>query len=189
MAKELSLAPSESAGMDLSSTKRALTTISRVISLISGIVDSTTIVTYSLLVGLVVLDVILRSAFNSPLPWGNEVSGFILIMAIFAPCARCEENNAHIRLDFMDSKLGRTGKLVLNIVIQALAAVWMGFVSITTIMEVPSMMATRETGIEFQYPLWPLRLLVGLMTFLLLLRLCVNLVSLLATGKKGESHD
>ncbi len=119
-------------------------------------------------------DIVLRTCFNSPLPWGVEVSGLLLIVCFFSAACTCEEEKSNIALDFLSVKFSPIGKNILELVSCVAGGVWIGLLSFRNFIEVPDMIEYGETGVEFHYPLWPLRLFLAISLLLMFLRLCIN---------------
>ncbi len=140
---------------------------------------------YPLIILIVLTDVVLRYFLNSPLPWGVELSGLLLIGAFFGPAPQCEEVKANIYLDFLYNTFSIRGKHLVDILGQFIGLFWIGMLSVRTFMEVPDMISMGETGIQFEYPLWPLRFFLGLVTSILALRLVLNIFIIMGKIKKG----
>ena len=141
---------------------------------------------YPLLIVIVLVDVTLRTALNSPLPWGNEVSGLLLILCFFGPACICEEEKSNIALDFLSAHFSELGQILLYLVSSLIAGVWIGLLAYRNFVEIPEMIKYGETGVEFQYPLWPLRLFLAIALLFLFIRLCLNLVILgRKLGRRG----
>lgn len=142
-------------------------------------------VVYPILICIVLADICLRTFFNSPLPWGNEVSGLLLIICFFAPACICEEEKSNIALDFLSSRFSQRGKRMVELVGCLAGGAWIGLLSFRNFIEVPDMITYGETGVEFHYPLWPLRLFLAVALLLLFARLCLNFVALIGKLKRG----
>lgn len=142
-------------------------------------------VAYPVLICLVLTDITLRTFFNSPLPWGIEVSGLLLIICFYSAACICEEDKANIALDFLSSSFTPFGKKLVEIVSCIAGGIWIGLLSYRNFVEVPEMIEYGETGVEFHYPLWPLRLFLAIALLLMFLRLVVNLFKAFRSTEKG----
>lgn len=148
--------------------------------------DISAFVAYPILICVVLSDIVLRAFFNSPLPWGNEVSGLLLIICFFGPVCTCEQEKNNIALDFLFSHFSHRAKWCVELTGSIAGAIWIGLLSWRNFIEVPQMMEYGETGVEFHYPLWPLRLFLALACLLLFLRLCLNSVNLVGKILRGK---
>lgn len=144
-------------------------------------------VAYPVLICVVLTDICLRTFFNNPLPWGMEVSGLLLIICFFAPACACEEEKAHIALDFLSVRFSPFGKRLVDMLGCLAGAVWTGLLSYRNFTEIPAMMQYGETGVEFHYPLWPLRLFLAVALLLLFFRLCLDAITLFGTLKREDA--
>ena len=154
-----------------------------------GFLNFGAFVAYPVLICLVLADISLRTFFNSPLPWGVEVSGLLLIFCFFAPACVCEEEKSNIALDFLSARFSPSGKAVVDLFGCLAGALWIGLLSFRNFVEVPEMIKYGETGVEFHYPLWPLRLFLACALLLLFLRLCLGAVALIRSlrGLRGKA--
>lgn len=148
--------------------------------------DFSAFVAYPILILVVLTDIVLRAFFNSPLPWGNEVSGLLLIICFFGPVCACEEARNNIALDFLYTHFSHRAKWVVDLIGSISGAIWIGLLSYRNFVEVPEMIEYGETGVEFHYPLWPLRLFLAFALLLLFLRLCLTTVSLIGKISRGN---
>jgi len=142
-------------------------------------------VAYPVLICLVLTDISLRTFFNSPLPWGIELSGLILIVCFFAPVCTCEEEKSNIALDFLSCKFSPLGTAILELVSCVSGGLWIGLLCYRNFVEIPDMIEYGETGVEFHYPLWPLRLFLAISLLLLFLRLLLNGIKAAKSITKG----
>lgn len=149
-----------------------------------GFLNFGAFVAYPVLIVVVLTDILLRTFWNTPLPWGVEVSGLLLIFCFFAPVCVCEEEKTNIALDFLSSHFSPRGKTLVDLFGCAAGALWIGLLCYRNFVEVPEMIRYGETGIEFHYPLWPLRLFLALALLFLFARLCLHVAA--AVGKLGK---
>lgn len=162
------------------------TSLDRTVSKIAKVfLDFASFFAYPFLICIVLTDIVLRTVFNSPLPWGNEVSGFLLIICFFAPACTCEEDKSNIALDFLSCRFSQCGKWLVELLGCLSGGIWIGLLAYRNFTELPDMLHYGETGVEFHYPLWPLRLFLALALVLLFVRLCLNIVDLIGKIKEG----
>jgi TRAP-type C4-dicarboxylate transport system permease small subunit len=128
-------------------------------------------VIYPLILLVIVIDVVGRNFFNAPLSWAIEGSGLFLIGAIFLAVPRVELDREHILLDILYARYSPRMKLICDMLTRAFAALWMAAATIRSTMEIPTSIALSESGTDFRYPFWPIRVV---MTFgFIVLTLCL----------------
>jgi TRAP-type C4-dicarboxylate transport system permease small subunit len=115
---------------------------------------------YPVILLVIVIDVIGRNFFNMPLSWAIEGSGLFLIGAIFLAVPRVELDREHILLDILYARYSPRMKLICDMLTRAFAALWMSAATIRSAMEIPTSIALLESGTDFRYPFWPMRVLM-----------------------------
>ena len=130
--------------------------------------------------------IILRYLLNRPLTWGMEFTGLMLLALFFLTITRCEEAGRLIRVEILYDKLPAKVKLSFDILSKLLGLSLFGPLSYQSFVMAPDMYRTGEAGIEFLWPLWPLRLLVGALSLLCFFRLLVDLPGMFKRLIKGE---
>ncbi|MFF0990577.1 TRAP transporter small permease [Kocuria nitroreducens] len=64
--------------------------------------------------GLIILQVVSRYVFNTPIAWTEELARFALLWLAFVSAGFVMARRIHIAVDLLVSKLGRTGALVVD---------------------------------------------------------------------------
>lgn len=135
-----------------------------------------TYLVYPAILLVIIIDVIGRNFFLAPLSWATEGSSLFLIAAIFLAVGRVELERGHILLDILYTHYSPKTKLKCDIFTRSLAALWMCGATIRSALEVPTSIALRESGQDFRYPYWPLRILMTIGFLTLTLCLIANIV-------------
>jgi TRAP-type C4-dicarboxylate transport system permease small subunit len=68
------------------------------------------------LMGLVIADITGRYLFNSPVPMTYEVGSFMMVFVVFLAMAYTQRAGAHIRVEFLTSRLPARVRMILDIV-------------------------------------------------------------------------
>lgn len=134
-------------------------------------------VLYPIIVGVITFDVGGRFLVNSPLSWGTEGSGLLLIMAIFLICATVDADNAHIRLDLFYSNFKERTKYIVNIITCLVAGFWVYLLSVQSYKEIFVSYDMLESGMDVTLPFWPIRLVMTFAFVLLGAQLLLSLIS------------
>jgi TRAP-type C4-dicarboxylate transport system permease small subunit len=134
---------------------------------------------------IVMYEVVVRTVFNAPTTWGQEVAVYLLLAAAFLGFAPTLAAGQHIRIDILSSRFGPRTQAVLecmfNLAIAAFAAlvVWGG-----SEMLLQSFRFGRKSLTLLEVPVWIPQLLIPVGG-------CLLLISALhgawrSTGNAGE---
>jgi TRAP-type C4-dicarboxylate transport system permease small subunit len=129
---------------------------------------------------LVSLDVILRYVFNSPLPWGRDVNGLLLLITIFSALPHGWDKGYHIRMEVFYNRLGGRGRTLADIATASAGILFFALMGVQAIRFAPYMAATGETGEDLLLPVWPFMAYMGFCALVLVARLIGN--------PSGEEH-
>jgi len=109
----------------------------------------------------VVVGAVLRYVFNSPIPGGNEVLELASVATVMLALPYCTTQDAHIRIDLLDSLLGDIGRLVTELLYCVIGLIVLWFL-------VKSYAARTVEAYEYEdvtnmldIPLWPFYTLTG----------------------------
>lgn len=137
---------------------------------------------------IVCYEVISRWAFNNPTKWVHEVSGFIFGVTFILAGAYVLQVKAHVNVDILLNALSPRARAGLNIfnflfiLITCGALVWYGSTSAWD-----SIKVLEHSQSEFGPPLYPIRAVIPIGAFLVLLQGVAGLIRdiyLAATGRE-----
>lgn len=134
-------------------------------------------VLYPAIVIVILIDVIGRNFFATPLSWAIEGSGLFLIGAIFLAAPRVELDKGHILLDILYANYSKKTKLYCDMLTRAVACLWMMAATLRSSVEIHTAFILNESGTDFRYPFWPMRVIMTIGFLLLTLGLLSNVVS------------
>lgn len=140
---------------------------------------------YPAILLVICIDVIGRNFFDTPLSWAIEGSGLFLIGAIFLAVPRVELDKGHILLDILYANYSRKMTLVCDMLTRAFAFLWMLAATIRSSFEIPTAYALNESGADFRYPFWPMRVIMTLGFLVLTLALLYNVIDAYRQLRKG----
>lgn len=123
---------------------------------------------------LVSLDVVLRYIFNSPLPWGRDVNGLLLLITIFSALPHAWDQGYHIRMEVFYNRLGRRRRIWADIATGSAGILFFGLMGIQALRFAPYMASTGETGEDLLLPVWPFMAYMGVCALVLVGRLIGN---------------
>lgn len=172
------------------SKKIAKTAVSLVDGLNKGMYGLSMVIVYALVV-LVSLEVLLRYAFNYGFVWSLEVVEFSMAALGFLMLARCQALDFHISIDALttrlDSKKQAILKLVNTILVLAFIVIliWVGWQS-----ALRALVSETKTE-QAELPVFPLRLVVPVGSFVMLLQLIVDITRQVRSISSGKlsSHS
>lgn len=133
-------------------------------------------------------DVIGRNFFETPLSWAIEGSGLFLIGAIFLAVPKVELDKNHILLDILYDIYPKRAKLVCDLLTRLLAGLWMLAATVRSSFEIPTAYMLNESGADFRYPFWPMRVIMTIGFLVLTLSLLYNVVDAYKQLRKGGQN-
>ena len=129
---------------------------------------------YPLILVVITIDVIGRNFFHYPLSWAIEGSGLFLIGGIFLAMGKVELEKSHIMLDIIYDHYPRKMKLFVDFSTRIIVTLWMAATAIRSAMEIPTAYNLMESGADFRYPFWPMRVVMTFGFFTVTLCLLYN---------------
>jgi TRAP-type C4-dicarboxylate transport system permease small subunit len=133
-------------------------------------------VLYPAILLVICTDVIGRNFFGTPISWSIEGSGLFLIGGIFLAVPRVELDNSHILLDILYANYSHKMTRICDIVTRTFAFLWMVAVTVRSALEIPTSITMQESGADFRYPFWPMRVIMTIGFLMLTLALVHNIV-------------
>ena len=156
-------------------------------SLSESLVSFNNVVLVPFFVFIVTFDVlILRYCLNRPLAWGAELQGYLLLLLFFLCMTKCEEDESHIRMEILFDHYSKRGKVFVDIVSAFIGLLFFSVLGWQSFLMVPEMIEIGMTGIEFLWPLWPLRLALALLSMLCAVRIFLKIIAKIGLFIRGE---
>ena len=138
---------------------------------------------------LVSLDVILRYVFNSPLPWGRDVNGLLLLITIFSALPHGWDRGYHIRMEVFYNRLRGRARNWADVATGASGILFFALIGVQAIRFAPYMASTGETGEDLLLPVWPFMAYMGVCSLVLVARLIGNPTGEEYIGLGAEVED
>ena len=145
-------------------------------------------VLYPAILIVVFIDVVGRNFFDTPLSWAIEGSGLFLIGGIFLAAPRVELDRGHILLDILYANYSKKSKLICDILTRFVAFLWMVGATWRSSIEIHTSFILDESGTDFRYPFWPMRLIMTIGFLLIALALVCNIISCIKQLREGGTH-
>ena len=157
--------------------KKALTYFEKVLSEVTHRVSNLGQSVLLVMVALVIVDIILRRLFNSPLPWSLEVVEVMLVVVVFFSVAYCGARRAHISIDVLISRFPPRVRNIVDIFTYFLGVILFAFMAwggAASAMD--DRVVNRITGI-LPIPIYPFAFVVAFGSLLLALVLLAQLLN------------
>jgi TRAP-type C4-dicarboxylate transport system permease small subunit len=122
----------------------------------------------------VTLDVVLRYVFNSPLPWGRDVNGVLLLMLTFSALPHAWDRGYHIRMEVFYNRLHGRARDLADVATGAAGILFFALMGAQALLFTPYMLRTGETGEDLLLPIWPFMAYMGFCSLVLAARLLGN---------------
>lgn len=131
---------------------------------------------YPAILIVILIDVVGRNFFATPLSWAIEGSGLFLIGAIFLAVPRVELDRGHILLDILYARYSEKTKHICDMLTRAIVCLWMIAATIRSGIEIHTAYVLNESGADFRYPFWPMRVIMTAAFLLLAFSLLCNVI-------------
>ena len=142
--------------------------------------DAVAVAVFSLMFGVVILQVVLRYVFNHPLVWTDEAAQYALVWVSFLGWTMATRKRIHIGISVIVDRLPPTGRRALHIIWCAAAAIF------ALILLVVGVAITRANGdirmISIDFAFWPVYLAVPMSAVLLIAYALRDLVHIVRKG-------
>ena len=151
-----------------------------------------TVVAYFVLIPLFVLfyETIARYFFNSPTTWAHELSVNSTVIIFLLPAGYTLLRKAHVAIDILTLRLSVRQKAILEL-FTSLIMFTMVVAIIISGWEfgIASVRMREDSGIPLHWPIYPLKMLVPISAFLLLLQGLVHFICSLLTYIRGTIYE
>ena len=115
---------------------------------------------YPFILVVITVDVVGRNFFSHPLAWAIEGSGLFLIGGIFLALGKVELEKSHIMLDIIYDRYPRKLKLFVDFSTRIIVTLWAAATTVRSAIEIPTAYTLVESGADFRYPFWPMRVIM-----------------------------
>lgn len=114
------------------------------------------------ILGLTVLDITGRSAFNRPVPGTVEVTSMALVVVVFLAVAHSEDMGDHITIDLIYERLPKPAQWVFDVFADLFGVVVVGLLAFQLYhFTLRNMVSGAETPV-LEWPIWPFVLVAAL---------------------------
>ncbi len=125
---------------------------------------------------LVIVNIVLRSIFNTPIQGVYEVVGFIIAVVIAFGLAWCALQKSHIAIEFIVEKLPQKVQRVISFVSGLLINILLLFISYRVMHHGFKVISTGEVSATSQIPFYPFIFMVAIGFLLLFMVEFVNMM-------------
>ncbi len=143
------------------------------------------IVSLVLMVCVTFSGVVMRYVFNAPILGGNEVIQLLAVAVVFLAMPFAAQTEAHIRVDVLDTAIGRFGRYVGDILSRGISVFVLSILIYRIGIKALEAIEFGDTTNMLSIPLWPFYGLIALGMGLSVLQLLVQLLDIL---RKGLNH-
>ena len=141
---------------------------------------------------MVTIDVILRFVFNAPTKFATEFAAYLLVVSVSFGLAYTLRERAHIRIDFITSRLPRRVRSWVQVITSIMALVFTGLLSWLNWGEFMTSLKLQTTSrTAMDVVIWPAQLFMplGLLVISLLLILNIYSETKVALGKVEKTDQ
>ncbi|MDD5287819.1 MAG: TRAP transporter small permease subunit [Dehalococcoidales bacterium] len=142
------------------------------------------------LTAMLTFEVIMRYVFNMPTIWAHDVSGLLFVTMFAFGGAYALRHGAHVRVDMFTNKLSPRGQAITNILITPLLLMMLAVFIWSGWLQSVKSLAMMERGESFfGPPLYPMKILVLVATFLFALQALAKLARDIHTAITGRQQN
>lgn len=114
------------------------------------------------IVVLVTFDVVARYSFSAPLPWGQEITGYLLLLSFLAAIPHCTARDKHLRVEMVYARMPAAAQRLVHLATGLAGALVCGLIAWQGLRDVPEKIRFEEAGPISGLPLWPLSAAIAL---------------------------
>lgn len=126
---------------------------------------------------LVTSDVSARQFFNSPIAGQPEITEMLMVFSVYLGMAYTQRDGGHIGLDILINRMPDTLRIACQWITHILSLIINGIVAVYALLQAIQAFTEGTRSIFLYWPMWPLPFAVALGSFILCLRLIVDLVT------------
>jgi TRAP-type C4-dicarboxylate transport system permease small subunit len=124
----------------------------------------------------IVLDALTRYLFNTSLGWPFEITEFLMLPVVFLPVGYVLVQERHLAMEILFDHFSSRTQAVLKVFIQVVSIVWFSVLFIVGWEATWDALVMRLTSASVhRFPLFPVRLVIPVGTFVMLLVLVTKL--------------
>lgn len=124
----------------------------------------------------VTFEVFSRYLFESPTKWVNELSTFMVVVAIYLALSGAELMGEHIRVDLLVDRLNETAQGILQFIVRLATLFFLFYLTWGTIRHVIDSLVYSEVTVTMKWPFFPVKVICAIGLILFSLQLIVNMV-------------
>ena len=122
------------------------------------------------LLALVLLDIILRNAFDTTISWSHEVSGLLLLSIFFLDLPYCLSKSEFLKVDILYQQFSSFWKIVAKKISLICCLCVAIFLAWQAVIGIKDMLEFDETALTLSIPLWPFSLMVAVSSSLMVMQ-------------------
>lgn len=127
------------------------------------------------MVGIIFIQVVLRYCFGTVIPWGEELTRYIMLYQIWIGAAYAVKEDAHLRITSFRDKFSSKTSMKIEIVVLVLWMAFAAFMSLKGVELVDFLMGQGQLSPAMQLPMWIAYMSVPIGCMLMLIRLIQKL--------------
>lgn len=162
--------------------------VKKFLAAIDTLTDASGCITLAILLVAIIIQVISRYVFNSPLSWPEEVASFAFLISTYMGISICMKNHAHLRITILPEYCSRLWhpldilSMIANVVFFAVC-LWLGYGLVVDAYE------SQMRCIGLPLDMWIILAFIPLSCLFICLQAMRNLCLLLAGKHFQHSHD
>ncbi len=121
-------------------------------------------------------DVLLRWSTGKGMLGIIDATGLLLLLFFFMTIPHSWSANAHVRMDLIYDRLGRTPRLLVDLVGTLGAGLFVGLIGFRSLAELPQMFAAKVSSQTIAIPHWPVAAAIGFLCILSFAGIAADLV-------------
>lgn len=127
----------------------------------NGVYVAALLISFLVIIGCVILQIISRYIFNQPLTWTEEISLFAFCWFTFVGSAVSSWEDNHLEVDFFYNRMGATMQKWVEVCIKIAVTILCAYMSYDAVLAMKSQMGITSVAVRLPIPLYSLAILLG----------------------------
>jgi TRAP-type mannitol/chloroaromatic compound transport system permease small subunit len=137
---------------------------------------------------LIVMEIIMRYGFNSPTIWSSELVTYLAGIVYLWGGACALSRGIHVRVDLIYGRFSQRTQAIMDLASFPLLFITFAVVTVAGVeWSITALVFHQTSGSQWAPPIWPMRMIIPVAAFLLLIQGIANCIRCLqiVRGKKG----
>ncbi len=128
---------------------------------LNGVYVAALLISFLVILGCVILQIITRYVFNQPLTWTEEISLFAFCWFSFVGSAVSSWEDNHLEVDFFYNRMGETMQKWVEVCIKISVTILCAYMSYDAVLAMKSQVGITSVAVRLPIPTYTLAIFLG----------------------------